>query len=246
LFEDQGMTVVEVQRTAGCGFEFSQAAKGVCRSAKGIPSAPKRKLPMPSCIPRQSLEDKIPRIESGIRMALDMVLSARTDLQLLGLQSLEQISNSLDSTSPLAEAIVKGDCLEKLVSLVLATGADLLSESEERNFVIMQRKSLAVLTNCLKALCSSGKISSILSEANGFDTKDLVAALVGFLNESASTPHEALYSAQCLQSMCRAEEVQLILNDIDVSSAVSTACAAGAHYNAILEVESNILKSLLL
>mmetsp|Transcript_60483 Transcript_60483/g.91213 ORF Transcript_60483/g.91213 Transcript_60483/m.91213 type:complete len:372 (-) Transcript_60483:45-1160(-) len=246
LFEDQGMTVVEVQRMAGCGYEFSQVARGVCRSAKGVTSAPKRKLPMPSCIPRQSPEEKIRRIDSGIRMAMDMLLSARTDLQLLGLQSLEQIAIGLDSASSQAENILSGDCLEKLISFVVSTNAALLSESEERNFNMMQRKSLVVLSHCLQNVSSTGKLTKVLREAKCLDTNTFIKSLVGFLNESLTWPHEAMYSAQCLQYISGAEGVRQILADMDVSSAISKACAAGAHSNLLLEAESNKLKANLL
>lgn len=242
LFSDQGMTVVEVQRMAGCGFEFSQVAKGVCRSAKGLTSAPKRKLPpMPSCIPRQSPAEQERRMECGIRMALDMMLSPRADLQMLGLQSLQQITASPSFASlSIVDMVLKGDSIVKLLSLIVATES--LSETEQRTFVASQRMALSVLSQCLKAV-SNDKLSSLLLDVKGVELKDFVSALARFLDSSASTPHEALFATRCLQCMATIPEVEIVLRDMDLQGSVDKACASGAISNVLLEAESEKLRT---
>jgi len=247
MFKDQGMTVVEVQRMAGCGFEFSQVAKGVCRSAKGLSSAPKRKLPpMPSSIPRQSPSEQASRIESGIKIALDMLVSPRADLQLLGLQSLQHITATLSSESAFLGMILNGEYVVKLVSLIVAKDASLLSESEGRNAIASRRIALSVLSQCLKAV-SQDKLPSILTDdVKGVDLVEFVSALVGFLDGSELSPHEAIFAARCLQAIASIKEVSQILRELDLQSSIDTACNSGASSNVLLETESEKLRAQLL
>jgi len=237
-FGDRGMTVVEVQRIAGCGFEYSQAAKGVCRSAKGLSSIPKRKLPMPKCIPRESPDERIRRIESGVTVALNMFVSTHTDLQLLGLESLRQITASEDSAF-VTGMVLKGEYLEKIISLVTANDADLFSEIEKRNFIVLQRITLTVLSQCLQN-SAPDEVSRIVG---GINLKALVDALVQFLDMSATRPHEAVFAIRCLQSF---SEVQEVRDDLVLANSISTLCSSAEHQTLLLETECQKLKSLLL
>jgi len=252
LFEDRKMTVVEVLRTAGCGVAFSRTARGVCRSAKGLEaSAPgsggasvssgKRRLPLPSCIPREAPGETKRRVAGGLKVAAEMILSGRADLQLLGLESLRQIAaaHPADSNKILQEE--HRECVESVVSLIVSRrNSALMSECEERNFITLRRAAVEALSECL-----NGKDRAPASFSPP-DPEALVGALVGFLDASAESPHEAVFAARCLHSLHVLDEVRDAFADLDVADSVEAACSSGPHLTLLLETELRRLRSRLL
>merc|ERR1712025_1371836 len=149
-------------------------------------------------------------------IALDMLLSTHADLQLLGLESLQQITASNDSPF-VAGAILKGEYFEKIMTLVTADGAD-LSEIEKRNFNVLRRMAITVLSRCLQNL-SPDEVSSTVQET---DLEKFLVALAGFLDRSATCPHEALFAMRCLQSISGVHGVR---DDLVLSNSINNVCS---------------------
>jgi hypothetical protein len=243
LFADKGMVVVEVQRQSGCSFQFREASRTVLKSAKGMRSmAPKRKFTIPSCIPKESIEQKQKRTEDGLQIAFNMLRTDRADSQMLAMESLEQLTRSSESRGIAAKAVLGGETLRKLVSLAEAGDSDLLSDMEERRVSIMKRRALAVLANALCALSESGELSSFLCSTAQLKSRSLVCALVSDLRDSSASPHAATEAARCMQYLMNAKEVEGLLVEMSAMSAVTAACTVGACRNVTLERESKKLK----
>jgi hypothetical protein len=243
LFVDNGMVVVEVQRNCGCSFEFHETANAVLKCAKGVQSmAPKRKFTIPSCIPRDTMEQKQKRMEDGLQASFSMLDSDRSDSQLLGMESLEQITRSCECRSSAAKTVLAGECLRKLLSAAQADGSEGFTDMEERHSTIMKRRALTVLANALCALSESNDLKIVLGCTRELKSESLLASLVSTLRESSSCPHEASQAARCMQYLLSAREVEALLVEMSAIGAVSSACTVGVCRCATLERETKKLK----
>jgi hypothetical protein len=243
LFADQGKIIVEIQRKCGCSFQFREAARAVLRSAKGVTTqAPKRKLSIPSCIPRDTMEQEQQRAESCLEVALQQLCSMRLDSQLIGMESLEQITRC-ESAGHISRKILEGSCLGKVLSAAQddVTNAR-AGEIEGQHVSVMKRWATTVLANALCALSQSGQLEVVLRDCAELKTEHFICNLVETLGDASSLPHEATQAARCIQHLLTSKDVLTFLDEMSAISVVSDACSTGAQRNSHLEQESKKLK----
>ena len=86
--------VVKIERRVGCAYGFHICSNTVIRTAKGIlqQGSLKQSLEIPKCIPHGAKEERLKSIQFDCQQALEMVRSERMDARLLGLESLERLS----------------------------------------------------------------------------------------------------------------------------------------------------------
>jgi len=212
LFSEESSIVVEVQRLTGCSYAFRQACRSICKSARGADvgaGTRKRKLTVPSSIPRASQQQKEERILSDFESAKNMLKSNRLDSQLMGLEIIESLSASPCVTS----AILGEECLEVLLQHVEIP--EPTSDIQQEHASLMRRRSLTILANGL--LTGTVEIPSELS-CEAFARKLLVC-----LQKSAQGPHEACQAARCLQALTKSNtSMQGLLHELNTLSILST------------------------
>lgn len=243
LFADQGKIVVEVQRKCGCSFQFRETARAVLRSAaKGdTTEAPKRKFTMPSCIPRDTLEQQQQRAESGLEVALQQLCSDRLDSQLIGMESLEQVTRC-ESRGHVSKKVLEGSCLEKVLSAAQADATDARCDIEEQHISVMKRRAITVLANALCAISKLNELEVFLEGCAQLKSESFICNLVETLREASTQPHEATQAARCMQHLMASKDVQSVLIEMSAISVVSDACTTGASRSTLLEQESKKLK----
>jgi hypothetical protein len=246
LFADQDKVVVEIQRKTGCSFLFHQVVKAVLRSAKGMTSAEphsNRRFTIPSCVPKETQEEKQKCMEEGLGIAFNLLKNDRLDAHMLAMESLSQLTRATECKAFAANKVLCGDFMERLISLV-ESGLSLtpLSELEQQHFTMMHRHALTVLANSLSAIDESGELLSVLSIRSELTSKSLLAALVSDLEAANERPHDACQAARCIQALVRSAQVKAELIDLDAMSVIFSACTAGAGLNAMLEQESKKLR----
>jgi hypothetical protein len=242
LFADQGKIVVEIQRKCGCSFQFREAARAVLRSAKGSTTqAPKRKLAIPSCIPRQTMEQQQERAESCLEVALQQLCSERLDSQLIGMESMEQMTRCA-SAGHISRKILQGSCLEKVLSAAQDDVTNACAEMEEQHMSMMKRRATTVLANALCALSQSGHLEVVLKDCSELRSETFICNLVETLGDASTLPHEATQAARCIQHLMTSKDVLTVLVEMSAISIVSEACATGACQSSSLEQESKKLK----
>jgi hypothetical protein len=229
LFADDASVVVEVQRLEGCSFEFRQACKAVCRSAKGQAAGPpKKSFGIPSCVPRETAEQQAKRFRSGLEAALSLIKSDRLDSQLMGFESMEKLSASPNTASSLLE----GDCLDILMER--CDEVESTSDIEEQHSRLMRRRVFTILANGLSA-CKNIPLE--------LACESFVRKLLLCLSNSQEEPHEACQAARCLQALSSSDaSMQALLNELNATSVLSS--AEGCNHLA-LEQESRKLTMIL-
>lgn len=242
MFADQGKVVVEVQRKCGCSYQFREAARAVLRSAKGVTAElPKRTFTIPSCIPRENPEEQLQRAEEGLEVAMKQLGASQMDSQLIGMESLEQITRC-ECRALISRKVLEGSCLEKVLAAAQDDSANARSDMEEQHINVMKRRALAVLANALSALSAEGKLADVLRSTPELKSDTLVSFLVDEVRECVSAPHEATQAARCLQYLMSEKEVEDILVEMSAVSVVSAACTSGARRSSLLEQECRKLK----
>jgi len=240
LFADQGKIVVEVQRKSGCSYQFREAARSVLRSAKGLKISAKKKFSLPSCIPRQSPKDQQQRAEDGFRVALRQLNSNMRDSQLIGMESLEQLTRSEYRSA--ASLKIFGECIDKILNAIQLDADDASSDIEERHFTMMKRRSLTVLANALNSLSQANELEGLLKAYSHLTSNVFISTLVDTLADSANSPHEATQAAKCIQELMIDSEVKKQLIEMSTSSIVASACSSGACRSVLLEDEAKKLQ----
>jgi len=193
LFRDKDCVVVEVQRSAGCGYSFHQCCSTVLRAAvqgggchpqqqggrqqqqqqqrRRRPPTPPTSLPIPAGIPRDSSEQQEDRLQEGLTIAFDLLKkSDRLDCQQIAVESLVQMTTSTTASSSVdcrrfcATKILSDlNTLEALVHLVVTSNGSSELEKKYHYCKIVRRQALAVLANCFAALEDCGQLASLLA-----------------------------------------------------------------------------------
>jgi len=186
------MIVVEIRRTSGCTFKFRDAAKTILRSAANkqtmaiIPGGrakAKRRFTIPLSLPKRSKEDLHRCIQDDFNIAYQMIHSRKYDTQVLGLESIEQMTRANNMSTNMnmnmnmnkscdemkyvvARSILgKGkndcdndncDCLKRLLLLLDTTSAsDHHLRTSQSSSILLRRKVLTVLANSFEAINST-------------------------------------------------------------------------------------------
>ena len=246
LFADNSKVIVEVQRKCGCSFQFREIARTLLRAAKGCATAPRRKvLPLPCSIPCESLHEREQRAEAGLQVAMEHLCSERLDSQLLGMQSLEQITRS-ESRACASKKVLSGPCLKKVLFAAQedASSSVVSSDFEEEHMHVMKRSAMTVVANALNSLTESGDLNTeILRSCTDLKSEAFICCLVDTLREFRGAPHEATQAARCMQHLMTDKQVESLFHDMSVMSVISDACDYGATHSALLEHESMKLKA---
>jgi len=245
MFMDNGKIVVEVQRKCGCSYRFRETARTVLRSAKGVTAERVRPvMAIPSSIPLDTPVQQQQRAESAVQVAMQQLCSDRLDSQLIGMESLEQITQSA-SRFCVSNMVLEGECLAKVLAAAQDDIVNATSEFEEQHITVMKRRAMTVVANALSALAESGRLDSLLSGCGELKSESFICSLVETLREASTSPHDATQAARCIRHLLTSKEVEAVLIEMSAISVVSDACTSGACRSALLEQESKKLKLLL-
>jgi len=191
----KNMIVVEIQRTSGCTFAFRDAAKTLLRAVASSaakkhtrtgPAAGRapRRFTLPFSLPQRSKEDLQQCIQDDFQIAYKMILSPKYETQVLGLESMEQMTRGTKNKSGRNEEEVKNvvarsvlgqgrggaagedgdtdtpscECLKQLLLLLDTTAT---TSCQSSSCVLLQRKILTVLANSLEVLHNNKTMSTI-------------------------------------------------------------------------------------
>lgn len=215
-------TIVECQRESGCGFVFCDICKIVLKAAKTGIIKKKKTVPNLAKPPTEQTPSSTPDlitpvdpkllIEDSLSIARDRIQSDRVDYQLLGIESLSQISSSPVCRCAARKIIScesNGDIMKVILSLIMFSRLDghppvtkknhgEIDSIEDEYYNAMHRRALTVLANCLSTLNEFGELKSTLSTNTSIVSDDLLIALVNIVAKSASIPHEAAEAYKCL------------------------------------------------
>ena len=213
----------------------------VLRSAQGLKASPTKKFSIPSCIPRQSHEKQQQCAEDGFEVALSQLSSNMRDSQLIGMESLEQLTRS-ECRRTISLKVLGEKCIDKILIATRLDTNDVSTDIEERHFTMMKRRSLTVLANALSALSQAGQLGGALNDCSQLKCIAFISSLVDTLADSANCPHEATQAARCMQELMIDSEVKKDLVEMSASSIVASACSSGACRSVFLEEEAKKLQ----
>lgn len=243
LFGQNNMAVVEIQRQAGCSFEFRDAAKAILRSAKGLQhrAAPGRRFTIPSTLPKRSHEVHQKCIQDDFRIAYRMLSSGKSDAQALALESMEKMTKSCVTKDAAAKKVL-GDCLKQLLSVLDTYSADQsISQEESCQSYNLRQKVFAVLANSCEAI-GKPELAAILStDDNDLKTRSFLCILLSSLREAPLKPHDAFQAVRCLRYLLISKEVEIAMIEMSAIEVISSARAAGSNCHGALESESRKL-----
>lgn len=251
LFSSTGKIVVEVQRLDGCCYSFYQTAKMVLRASKGAKKSagPQRKFTLPSCIPKTSEEDEKKSLVEGLEIASNLLNSESIDSRVMGFQSLDSLSKCTKCDAYVVREILSGPIVSQLVNEVTCfrsspENGEFRSAIETKNCVIMRRLAISIIANCMGSLESCGKLGCVVEHQENLCVESLCSSLTDDLRSCDVRPHEACEAARCLQQLMRASpEVKSALMRCDAFDAATIAHETGASRHALLEQESQRLRT---
>lgn len=214
LFEDDHQLIVEVQRRTGCSYTFHQCSKAVLRAAKGqeprSPDTPRFVVPD---VIRKEEETKTAN-EETMERSFDLLRSRRVDAQLLGVQNLVKLS----------ETVPLGDRLPIIINLVLVRPS--ASDSFD---AMIRRDALMVVANSLA-----------LSQPSDLMSDELIRTLIADLTDNDL--HTAHQAARCLTSICQSRRLKELVAKMGAASATLLAQQEGLSRHQLLEQETRVLQ----
>jgi hypothetical protein len=243
LWKKEDAIVVETQRVAGCCFVFNECSRMILRASKGMATQQRPKRCMPRSLPVRSPAEEKEDIEEGLDIAENLLQSKQLDCQLLAVQSLVRLAKMSAGQAMAAELILRGVCLERLMSFIESprTSVD-GSELEKEHVALMHRNALIVLANCLTSLDEAGRLTDVVRQIEDLQSEVLLSALVDGLAQSERLPHEACQCVLCLSKLVQASaEAKRRFADMGAASVVAEAQQAGFCRHAELEAASSKL-----
>jgi len=247
MFNDNDMVVVEVQRHAGCAFEFRDVAKSILRSAKGLqlkrlPAS--RRYTIPHTLPKRSLEMHHKCIRDDFQIAYTMLHSNKSDAQVLALESMEKMTKSCEGRDIAAKSVL-GDysCLKQLLSLLGTYNNNELASSEMKSIhsSVLRRKIFGVIANSCEAISECELADILSSRDNDLKTRSFLTMLLVSLQEAPVRPHDAFEAVRCLRHLLISKEVESAMIDMSAMDVITTAHSAGLVSHQGLEQESTKL-----
>jgi hypothetical protein len=247
--------IVEVQRFAGCGFEFQSTVRELFRAAKSgeVPTISARSFPIPRSLP------KLPEIEWEVntKEALDMAAGAfkqsnRVDSHALAMESIAQLSSNEFSRTFCAKFVLspKSEVLPIIIALVQKSGSsehypsESLLVSLDDCYQCMHRDAVNTLSNCLQSLHMTKDMNeSMWENLPSLSCDATLSALVKDVSAAEVTPHDAAASCRCLHLLCKFNnDIKQVVLDLGVVGYVSTAAKCR---HTILQQETVRLMSIL-
>jgi hypothetical protein len=178
------------------------------------------------------------------------LLDGREDQQLLGLESLEQMtqSTSIGCKSLASKHVLSYDCLKQLITLLDIHSEDasatpaVTSDVPNLSFLV-KRKVLTVLANACSAL-SKADLCDVLSESESSDlllSQPVLSMLLATLQEADPKMNEAEQACRCLQSLLVSKDAENAMVEMSAVDVVSSAFSVGCASHSGLEKESKKL-----
>lgn len=192
LFEDDSQVIVEVQRSSGCSYRFSQCSKAILCAAKGVKRKPRRGPPGGFKVPAsvKAMKEIDDQTQAATEIAFDLLSQQRVDAQRMGLESLEKMARD----GIFIKSLLPQDRVDKIIAMT----------NEEE----LCRDALTVLANLLEAKAMDA--TTCTNEFVQFCMQKLV-------DDDLHTAHQA---ARCLNYMCRAlPDIKATLSKIGVAEA---------------------------
>lgn len=244
LFRENNMVVIELQRQRGCSLEFREAARTILRCAKGFQqqvSHTTRRFAIPNSLPKRSREVYKNHIHDDIRIACNMLYSAKLDAQILALESMEKLTKDKEAKGIAAKEVLENyECLRHLLFLLDFDKAD-ENSPRERNLncvPTLRRKILGVIANSCEAI-SDVQLKEILSKhAYDLKAKAFLSILMRSLEDASIRPHDAFEAVRCLRYLLVSEEVENTIIEMSALDAISSARRTGISSHEGLEQES--------
>lgn len=253
---DRNTIIVEIQRFAGCYFAFRDAAKTILRAAKNNKGTEQQqesktqRFTIPTSLPKRSREDYQKCARDGFQIAYTMLRSNKSDAQLLGLESLEKMTNySCQAKDVVAKSVLGScECLKQLISLLDTQNNNSNRSSFEKECAsssqssILRRKVLAVLANSCEAI-SQAELATVLDVNNVCDlkTKSFLSFLLSSLREANLRPHDAFQAARCLRCLLISNDIRTAMVEMSAMDAVLACSEAVYNSHEALEKESEQL-----
>lgn len=240
LFAENGMTVVEVRRQAGCCMAFREAAKTILRSSKGLGSQQRsapRKFNIPSTLPKRSMMDHQQCVRDEFRIAQSMLLSKKADSHLLALESMGKMTTKNEASDLAAKLVLSNcDCLKQMLFLLDLYTQD--RSTSEMDHSILCRKILEILANSCEAIGKSDLEGILSTSDHDLKTRSFLSILLSSMDEAQSRPHDAYQAARCMRYLLVCEDVESTLIDMSAMDAISSARDVGCTLHKGLEQES--------
>lgn len=213
--------VVEVQRYSGCTVAFRKYCDPILAAAKGKPNfsqmlkAVRHEPALPQY--KRSLTDSQESSLDGVEMAKSLLEQDLYDSQYLGLQSLENMTNSarssITATLTASRAVLcvstneRDEGIQQAVCKILTNGGPpkkrmRLCEGEtsirKSHVSVLHNKALSLLFNALSALGKQVETEELHQIYENLNERNIVERLWEILGYSEQSPHEALLAAKCL------------------------------------------------
>jgi len=217
--------LVELQRVSGCAVAFHSTCKHVLNAAKGENDANKsEKVYLKPCL-EQSSRPKLSsrpskmfnsssnqeRIQECLELVNSLLKKDRIDANLLGIQSLQMLTNpdisGLDSAIIASKVVLYGaphNCIKEKVQLLVQhcrlhedddESEEEQDEFEYKHYSQMRNHALCILSNSLEILSSQGMLQL---EEDSWLANTFVSILLSDLKQSSLRPHDGTMSAKCL------------------------------------------------
>lgn len=248
--------IVEVRRLKGCSLAFYRARCAVTLSAEGkevteeLVTQCSEKLQLLDM--EISLEDEILFANSTFDDAMNLIREEREDAQLLGIESLVNLTDPEKSGKGIAKRasarLLKQDEAQyvKHVNDFIWNKEKQLNEYDEQHYNHMRYGSLVLISNAVSAVGELG-MDSLWEGSNKCvieELNELVSVLVRELEEALKRPHGAYFAAKVLNSLINNWPSVNVLGQIEFDVLLE-ANKAGLRCHARLENESDTLLALL-
>lgn len=246
LFEDdEGGTILEVQRRKGCSLEFRKERLAIINAAKDsftqTRSMPRLVIP-PELVSKCKYQP--PSEEEIMEMINNDVLNLHAkhrDVKLLSLRHLASMTDAEKAnpdTSLVAARIIMDS--EVGVREIITTH---LPTSKDETSIMMRHSGLTILTNCLALLEGGDEIEELSLRDRTWFAGSLFPSLIDDIKDCKSY-HNAFLSSKCLCMLIKKSSVvrETARDDDDLRDILENASSIGQNNHAKLhdEAESTI------
>jgi hypothetical protein len=133
--------------------------------------------------------------------------------------------------------------LHNLALAVLANSLDCIEQNPERSYAdfsnAVEGENLDVKPRARMRTASSTEVANeFMQQTEELSKKEILSTLISELGKAADTPHNAVLSAKCIGSLCRAsDEAKKRAKELGAKQVVSTALDVGVRTHLKLETE---------
>jgi len=202
--------IVEVQRRSGSAVYFRDECHAIFDAAEGgCDESPEVKRP--ECHLDALKELTVESAAKSLELTLDLLKKDRLDANLLGLQSLvlltDAVKSGVDTALVASKSIVLHDDqseLRDIIASLIRTGVMNQDEDEALKeleiFYQLRTNAFIALSNALDVCAKDGCLSQAIVDQQWY-INFLVPCLIKELSKAQDTPHIALLSTKCLNSL---------------------------------------------